>query len=152
MIRTAHGLIPAVIFLVVGCSPASPTGSASPSSPAASSDNPNAGNLTIVVREVPDPNGAVYFEGSLRYVRVEGEAVAPMEWVTPSGETPLDVPPGRYQVNAWERVCSGNCGNLDRITNRCSVVVDVPAQGSVRVVISWTVPMPCVMTAEPGVG
>jgi len=133
--RLAVTLLGPVILLAVGC------GSATPSS------DPN-GNLMIVVRDVPDANGAVYLEGSVRYVRITGGGIAPRQWVTPSGRTTIRVSPGQYEMSAWERVCSANCGNLEAITNRCSLIVDVPSQGSVRIVIGWTVPRPCTIAVD----
>jgi hypothetical protein len=136
MSRQTPVILVSAILLLAGCAVTS----------SAASKDPNGTQLTIIAREVPGPTNAVYIEGSLRFVRVAGDVSHAVEWQTSMGkQTTINVQPGRYEVNAWERVCGGNCDNLDQIINRCSLLVDVPEHGSVRVVIRWTVPKPCVM-------
>jgi hypothetical protein len=132
----AVGLVSAILLLLAGCATTSPQ----------ASNDPDGTQLTIVAQEITGPTNAVYIEGSLRFVRVAGDVTHSVAWQTPMGKPKtIGVKPGRYMVTAWERVCGGNCDNLDQITNRCSLLVDVPEHGSVRVVIRWTVPNPCVM-------
>jgi len=135
LLRTAAAS--AVVGLLVGCGPTvthTPPGSAA------------AGNLIIVARDVPDDRGTVYIEGSLRYVRVAADSGATHEWETLDGqETTISVPPGKYQITAWERVCGGNCGAPGPATNQCSAVLEIPVDGNARVDINWTVPNPCVI-------
>jgi hypothetical protein len=127
----------AAVALLVGCGPTvthTPPGSAA------------SGNLMIVAHDVPDDRGMVYFEGSLRYVRVAADWGATHEWQTPDGEeTTISVPPGKYEITAWERICGGNCDNLEPATNQCSAVLEIPVDGNARVDINWTVPNPCVI-------
>ena len=133
----------AMTVAIAGCGPTlphTPPGQAAP------------GNLVILAREVPDDRGTVYFEGSLRYVRVARVGGTAKEWQTVDGqESWMTVPPGQYEVEAWERVCGGNCDNLEPITNRCRTRLDIPVGGTGRVDITWTVPKPCVMTWGIGI-
>lgn len=140
LVRTAAA---GAVVLLVGCGPTvthTPPGSAA------------AGNLTILAREAMDDRGTVYFEGSLRYVRVAADSGATHEWQTVDGEeTTINVPPGKYVITAWERVCGGNCGEPGPITNSCSTLLEIPVDGTGRVDITWTVPNPCMMTWGIGI-
>jgi hypothetical protein len=134
--RGEAAILMSAMLLLAGCATTSPQ----------ASNDPHGTPLTIVAHAITGPTNAVYIEGSLRFVRVAGDVSQSVEWQTPM-EKPktISLKPGQYVVTAWERVCDGNCDNLDQITNRCSLLVDVPEHGSVRVVIRWTVPNPCVM-------
>ena len=134
--QSAAILVSAILLMLAGCAATSPQ----------ASNDPHGTQLTIVAQEIAGPTNAVYFEGSLRFVRVAGDVSHSVEWQTPMGKAKtISLKPGRYVVTAWERVCGGNCDNLGQIINRCSLPVDVPEHGSMRVLIRWTVPNPCVM-------
>ena len=139
LLRTAAAGV--VVGLLVGCGP-----TITHTPPGERVD----GNLALGARQ--DPSGPTYFEGALRYVKVD-----PITGPTRVLEMPEDqdvtitVPSGEITITAWERVCSGNCGDLGPVTNQCSVVLDIPVGGTGRVDITWTVPNPCVMETAIGI-
>ena len=106
----------------------------------------------IVARQ--DLDGPTYFEGSLRYVRVDPIIGPARVWETLEGqEVTITVPPGEVTVTSWERVCGGNCedDSLGPATNECSAILEIPVGGTGRVDITWTVPNPCVMETAIGI-
>ena len=131
----------AVLLAMAGCGPSltrTPPGEAAP------------GNLMVLARQ--DAGGQTYFEGSLRYVRIARAGGSARSWQTVDGqETWITVRPGNYEISAWERVCGGNCDDLEPITNRCGTTLEIPADGTARIDISWQVPKPCVMTWAIGI-
>jgi len=131
LIRAAIG--GAVVALLVGCGPTVP--------------------LVILAHDVPDDRGTVYIEGSIRYVRVTGaDGRLAESQIEDGGGIQMKVAPGRYEVTSWERVCPGNCdGELEPPTNECSAILEIPAGGTGRVDITWTVPNPCVMETAIGI-
>jgi hypothetical protein len=65
---------------------------------------------------------AVPIEGALSYIRVEratGATVTERE-LPGSGQLTLRVPPGAYRLVSWQRICDGNCGNLDPPSQQCA--------------------------------
>ena len=61
-------------------------------------------------------------EGALSYIRVEratGTAVTERQ-LPGSHKLTLQVPPGRYRLVSWQRICDANCGNLDPPSQQCA--------------------------------
>jgi hypothetical protein len=77
----------------------------------------DAGPATLEVEQRFEGN-AVYIEGSLSYIRLEGKTTA--EEQLENGRAEVRVEAGDYTLHSWQRPCSGNCGYLDPPTDRCS--------------------------------
>ncbi len=80
---------------------------------------PQAGQLRIIQAWA---GNAVPIEGALSYIRLERATGATMteRQLPGSGQLTLRVPPGAYRLASWQRICDGNCGNLDPPSQRCA--------------------------------
>ena len=79
----------------------------------------HAGRLRILQVMV---GNAVPIEGALSYIRLEratGATVTERQ-LPGSGQLTLRVPPGGYRLLSWQRICDGNCGNLDPPSQQCA--------------------------------
>jgi hypothetical protein len=59
-------------------------------------------------------------EGSLPYIRIERASGATLISRQLAGNKLLiKLEPGAYRLASWQRICDGNCGNLDPPSNQC---------------------------------
>ena len=65
---------------------------------------------------------AVPTEGALSYIRLDRATAATVtqRQLPGSGKLTLRVPPGAYRLVSWQRICDGNCGNLDPPSQHCA--------------------------------
>lgn len=85
--------------------------------------------------------GPIFTEGSVTHVRlVRRDGTVVLDGLRPAGsaDVPLvdrAVPPGTYDLTAFERPCDGNCSILDPpvAATRCRVTVIVRAERTTRV-------------------
>ena len=79
----------------------------------------HAGQVRILQAAV---GNAVPTEGALSYIRVERAtgATVTKRQLPGSGQLTLRVPPGAYRLVSWQRICDGNCGNLDPPSLQCA--------------------------------
>jgi hypothetical protein len=79
----------------------------------------HAGQLNILQVAV---GNAVPTEGALSYIRVERAtgATVTKRQLPGSGQLTLRVPSGAYRLVSWQRICDGNCGNLDPPSQQCA--------------------------------
>lgn len=81
------------------------------------------GQTPVAVRAVLEveqrfERGAVYVEGALSYVAVDGPTSE--ERRLEHGRAEIELAPGRYELRSWQRPCDGNCDSLDPPTDECS--------------------------------
>jgi hypothetical protein len=91
-------------------------------SPASS---PAAADGTLIVREHQLPADGMYIEGYVSFLRVhdaDGDVVMYRRFDVgdPRVHLYVTLSPGSYTVTRFIRPCDGNCGYLDRPTERCS--------------------------------
>jgi hypothetical protein len=94
---------------------------------------------TLNVRQVLDPSGPLYIEGSLGYVRLEdagGLRVFEKQLDPEKPALSQAVPAGEYVLKSWQRPCNGNCGYLSPPSDRCQSQLSLPAGGAVRATIT----------------
>ena len=94
-----------------------------------------------------DEEGGVFFEGALAFaeVRKQGSKRVVMSSELPARST---LRRGRYQLRSWLRSCSGNCGELDRPSNKCRAPIIVPGARTLRVVVHTRADQPCTVTTR----
>jgi hypothetical protein len=115
--------------------------------------------LTVTTEQV----GCCYVEGSLRFARLEGPST--FDWAVDDGSAADDwdgqgaylvgrqtssIEPGDYRLTGWEQVCSGNCQNLDRASNECSLAFSAEPDATIEILVSYTIPDPCIATVADG--
>jgi hypothetical protein len=95
-------------------------------------------DASLQVQHVLDPSAGVYVEGSIWHLRVvssTGDGV--LDTDLKNDHVSLQIAPGRYRLESYERPCDGNCGLLDPPTDACtgSVTAKAGAMVTVRVTL-----------------
>lgn len=120
---------------------------------------------TIVVTQ--DQIGCCYSEGQISFIRVTGNGVSTERWVGPGGERKviarIDVRPGRYGVESWQRPCVESCPRLDENgapiegsgllgppTDQCTTVVDVIGGERLDALVEFAPREGCAIAAHTG--
>lgn len=117
----------------------------------------DAATITVTTEQV----GCCYIEGSLRFARLDGPSS--FGWAVDDGSgrgsaandrfvvgvQSKSVQPGNYTLTAWERVCSGNCGNLSPPGGWCTVEFTAEPGKSLEILVTYTIPEPCVAQVKP---
>lgn len=105
------------------------------------------GSLIVTTESNPGASGEVYIEGARQEIALRdqhGDVVGDVE----GDHSFAGLAPGTYTLDAGQRPCSGNCGQLDPLTDQCSASITVRAE-PVRVHIDFRVGAPCRITG-PG--
>jgi hypothetical protein len=109
--------LPARLLLLVGVLVATVGTAATAALPA------GVANGRLHVRQVLAKNTPLPVEGAIpvvAIVRGDGSPVAKRRLGLVRPSATFSLPPGRYRLLSWQRVCDGNCGILDPPSDRCS--------------------------------
>lgn len=95
---------------------------------------------------------AVPIEGALSYIRVDGAGgtsrITRQLPAKPGTGLVIKLGSGVHRLASWQRICDGNCGNLDSPSNRCERAFSVGQGELLQVVIRVnfvSVETPCVI-------
>lgn len=128
--RSLASALSIVALVASGCG-----GSSNPE-PCARSDEK--GCLFVIQRTTGD---RLYVEGSLSYVQVTDSTGTVFDTELhgrfskrPTLDAALD--PGSYRLTSYQRPCSGNCGDLDPATDRCSTDLEIKSDVKTTVLIT----------------
>jgi len=93
-----------------------------------------AGHLAIRKIRVGD---AIPIEGAITFVRVKRPSgrVVLTRRLPASDRLTLPLPPGRYRLVSWQRLCDGNCGTLDPPSHRCARSLTIRSAERLRATI-----------------
>lgn len=106
---------------IIGCRMLGAGGSAPTSAP----------TDTARLRLTQEQTDCCYMEGQVSFATIRdlwGRDVAHRAFEQMGDVFPvldLELRPGRYRVETYQRPCSGNCGMLDAPTDRCSLSIDL---------------------------
>lgn len=100
------------------------------------------GSAALSVDQTYDQSAGLYIEGAISYVAVEtsaGDEIAEEQLESTNERTGVTITlePGEYVLRSWQRPCSGNCGELDKPTDRCESPFSLGPNGSLlaRIVV-----------------
>ena len=81
-----------------------------------------------------DSSAGFYIEGSIWHLRVTGSAGDSVLDSDPKDDrVSLQIAPGTYRLESYERQCDGNCGILSPPSDDCTGTVTAQAQATVTV-------------------
>jgi hypothetical protein len=87
---------------------------------------PEPASATIRFEHALDPDAPMYIEGAEYHVTVtQGDETVAEREIESEGTVTVDLPAGAYTLGSYARVCSGNCGNLEPPTDRCSTEAEL---------------------------
>lgn len=92
------------------------------------------------VEQLTAAGSPIPIEGAFHYVRVVGEDVDVRRRLTAERvpTTTLELAPGRYRLESWQRTCDGNCGTLDPPSDQCSGEFELESTQRLRATITIT--------------
>lgn len=104
----------------------------------------DAGVLTI---EVTNSN-CCYIEGAEQFARLEG--LWEDEWRLTPDSSSITLPPGKYSLTVYERVCNGNCQPefIGEPMHHCSARFEILEGGSILANVDFPIPKPCTMQLD----
>ena len=93
-----------------------------------------------------DSSAGFYIEGSIWHLRVVGSAGdAVLDSDLKDDHVSLQIAPGRYRLESYERQCDGNCGILSPPSDDCTSSVTAQARATVTVRVTLTPGKGCTM-------
>ena len=103
-----------------------------------------AGHLAIRKIRVGD---AIPIEGAITFIRVKRPSgrVVLTRRLPASDRRTLPLPPGRYRLVSWQRLCDANCGTLDPPSDRCARSLTITAGERLRATIRVNYAVGCVI-------
>jgi len=82
-------------------------------------------------------HGHLYIEGSIGSIKVLRGNRTVYESKIGNGVT-KDLPPGHYELDSYQQLCTGNCGNLGPPTDRCSRSIEISSDATTSAVVELT--------------
>src|SRR5438270_12526680 len=102
---------------------------------ASSAADQSAANGTLKVSQ--HVNGHLYVEGSIGYVKLLRDGKTVFEGKIGGGVT-KQLSPGAYELDSWQLLCIGNCGNLGPPIDKCNTTVDVRSDQTTSATVELT--------------
>ena len=155
--RAAAATSVALAVALAGCGASSeppaastPAASTATASPAARTPTPTPSatvtahgpRTPVTFRKVDEPGGALYIEGAVQFVKVDGHAFRLAD-----GDTARTLRGGTHVIASYARPCDGNCDNLDAPEDGCRRRVTV--RGPLTVTVHAKPGSPCRIDAAP---
>lgn len=98
-------------------------------------DQPPAANGTLHVTQ--QVHGHLYIEGSVGSIKVLRGNRTVYESKIGDGVS-KDLPPGNYELDSYQQLCTGNCGNLGPPTDKCSENIEIRSDATTSAVVELT--------------
>jgi hypothetical protein len=103
-----------------------------------------AGHLAIKKIRVGE---TIPIEGAITFIRIKrpsGRVVLTRRLPATERRT-LTLPPGRYRLVTWQRLCDANCGTLDPPSHRCARSLTIRSGERLRAIIRVNYAVGCVI-------